>query len=447
MSVSDDLRYLVLAAGAGDPGGPWGTVTPTEVVDAATGDVLASFETDVPTLGGEGTMPIRPNRTEFAIQRQAGRITVRDWASVGVEPLVTPTPEQRFGPAVVVQLDGDVIDVTEPFVRLGYQRGSNWASTASESGQIAITTDSTIEIWDPTAGEFVRSVDKPTDCTPWYGSSSIAFTGTGDDGSVLVKCDGRVMSWDLSAPGGASRWTQPVPNNSYGAALRVSPDGSRVLAPNAGSLLLLDGATGEVVGESLSAPINVAFSPDGTMVAAVSWSGDVFVYDADDLTLITMLEPSLGAANDGGVPDGSPVVAISPDNEQVAAWHWSIGVEVWNIESGDSVAVIDGRRDYRPSTPGDREARVDLGSEGMVRFPVVALSFGDDGIGLDLNVVQAFSTEEGTEYQRSLGTRWSLRDDDVIETACRIVGRDLTEQEWAKYIGDSVPYRATCTTA
>jgi WD40 repeat protein len=255
------------------------------------------------------------------------------------------------------------------------------------------------------------------------------------------------MSWDLSAPGGASRWTRPVPNNSYAAALRVSPDGSRVLAPNAESLMLLDGATGEVVGEKVNVPINVAFSPDGTMVAAVSWSGDVFLYDADDLTLITTLEPSLGAANDGGVGDGSPIIAISPDNEHVAAWHWSSGVEVWNVDSGDSVAVIDGRRDYRPSTPGDREFRIDLGTEGMVRVPLVALSFGDDGNGLDLNVVQSFTSVAGIEYQRSLGTRWSLRDDDVIETACRIVGRDLTEQEWAKYIGDSIPYRATCSTA
>ena len=76
------------------------------------------------------------------------------------------------------------------------------------------------------------------------------------------------------------------------------------------------------MGETAGVSINVAFSPDGTLVAAVSWPGDVSVFDADDLTLITTLEPSGGAANDGGVPDGSPVVAISPDNEHVAAWHW-----------------------------------------------------------------------------------------------------------------------------
>ena len=50
-------------------------------------------------------------------------------------------------------------------------------------------------------------------------------------------------------------------------------------------------------------------------------------------------------------------------------------------------------------------------------------------------------------YNRALGTQWSLSDDALTETACRIVRRDLTQDEWAKYIGDSVPYRATCSTA
>ena len=98
MAVSDDLQYLVLAAGVGDPGGPWGTQSPTEVVDADTGDVLASFETDSPPLG-QATMPIRPNSTEFAVQRNPGRIVIRDWASVGVAPYATTTTATtlRFG--------------------------------------------------------------------------------------------------------------------------------------------------------------------------------------------------------------------------------------------------------------------------------------------------------------------------------------------------------------
>ena len=39
----------------------------------------------------------------------------------------------------------------------------------------------------------------------------------------------------------------------------------------------------------------------------------------------------------------------------------------------------------------------------------------------------------------------SLGDDDLIDAACGIVDRDLTEAEWAQYVGAGVPYRATCS--
>ncbi len=228
------------------------------------------------------------------------------------------------------------------------------------------------------------SFDDP-DVRPWYGPKSIAFTGSADGGSVVVKCDGRVVSWDLASTDRAPRWTQPVPNQAYTTSLLVSPDGSRVVAPTGNSLQLLDGATGELIRESPGVAINVAFSPDGTVLAAVSWPGDVTLFDADDLTVIKTLEPNGGAANDGGLPDqGSPALALSPDNGYLAVWHWGSGVEVWNVESGESI------------------------------------------------VVQTFSTEGGSGFHRALGTQWSLGDDTLTETACRIVGRDLTEDEWTK---------------
>ncbi len=124
MGVSDDLQYLVLAAGEGDPGGPWGTVTPTEVARSRSARTVPSSPSSAPP----------------------GRITIRDWTSVGVEPYATATAEQRFGSPTVVSLDGDVIDLTEALRRLGFSNGFNWAWTASESGQVAITTHSTIEI-------------------------------------------------------------------------------------------------------------------------------------------------------------------------------------------------------------------------------------------------------------------------------------------------------------
>jgi WD40 repeat protein len=388
-------------------------------------------------------MPIRPNSTEFAVQRNPGRIVIRDWASVGVAPYATMTPPQRFGPAVAVLPDGGVIDMTEPAERLGIENtGLNFRWAASPSGQVAVAADSTIEIWDPATGEFVRSVDKPVDCVVAVGWD-IAFAGTADDGTVVVRCNGTLRAWDLASPDRARQWAVPIASQNYNARVRISPDRSRILVP-ADQLKLIDAETGDTVAEvAAGSVINDAYSPDGRLILAVDWPGDVQVFDADDLTLIKRLKPSGGAVNDG---EGSPVLAVSPDNEYVAAWHDTIGVEMWNLESGDSLAVIDGRRDYRPDAPGERQTSIAAGPY-TIYFPLAALRFDEDGTALDLTVVQSFTTEGPAWYHRSLDTNWSLQADDLIGTACRLAGRELTEDEWAKYIGDSVPYRATCSTA
>ena len=109
--------------------------------------------------------------------------------------------------------------------------------------------------------------------------------------------------------------------------------------------------------------VRVAFSPDGSVVAVVSWSGDIDLLRSEDLSLIRSLKSRTGSVQDAGLPNGFPVIAISSDNN----------------------------------------------------------------------------------YSRRLDTDWTLRTDDLIDTACRIVDRDLTEQEWAQYVGEGVPYRQTCS--
>jgi len=197
--------------------------------------------------------------------------------------------------------------------------------------------------------------------------------------------------------------------------------------------------------------VRVGFSPDGSTVTVVSNSGDIDLLRSDDLSLIRTLRSATGPVEDPGLPDGFPVVAVSSDNRYVASWHWKRGVEIWNAQTGESLAALDGRRDYRPPAPGDHERFIDFGYANsdwaVAHFPTVILDFDSDGTGLSLAVIQTFDRPDGTAYSRSLDTDWSLRTDDLIDTACGIVGRDLTEQEWAQYVGEGVDYRPTCSTA
>jgi hypothetical protein len=60
-------------------------------------------------------------------------------------------------------------------------------------------------------------------------------------------------------------------------------------------------------------------------------------------------------------------------------------------------------------------------------------------------VVQGFVRADGSAYQRSLVTEWSLNVDDWVHAACAIVGRDLSTKEWTDYVGANAPYHATCS--
>ena len=285
--------------------------------------------------------------------------------------------------------DGDVIDMTEPAERLGIENtGLNFWWAASPSGQVAVAPTPRSRSGTRPLASSCGSVDKPVDCVVAVGWD-IAFAGTADDGTVVVRCNGILRAWDLASPDRARQWAVPIANQSYNARVRISPDRSRILVPT-DNLKLIDAETGDTRrGDGGGSVINDAYSPDGRLILAVDWPGDVQVFDADDLTLIKRLKPSGGAVNDG---EGSPVLAVSPDNEYVAAWHDTIGVEIWNLESGDSLAVIDGRRDYRPDAPGEQETSVAAGPY-TIYFPLAALRFDEDGTALDLTVVQSFTTE------------------------------------------------------
>lgn len=39
---------------------------------------------------------------------------------------------------------------------------------------------------------------------------------------------------------------------------------------------------------------------------------------------------------------------------------------------------------------------------------------------------------------------WDVNSDSWIEKACRIAGRNFTQEEWKQFVGEEVPYHLTC---
>jgi WD40 repeat protein/tRNA A-37 threonylcarbamoyl transferase component Bud32/energy-coupling factor transporter ATP-binding protein EcfA2 len=448
LAASDDLRHLLLSDDAGS------TQAGDQVVDAENGNVVASFTTDsAPIL--VRPFQFRPNSTEVVFQNTPGALTVRDWARVGPDPFVSSPPAELFGPTVTLQANGDVDDLTAPLRALGNadpRPEQAWSATPSATGQVAIATASTIEIWDPGRNEFVRRLRLPPDCVSGVSVQRMSFEGHADDGRVVAACnESMLMSWDLTSSSSDPQWIQPwtAPGGDVGVKPLLSPDRTKLLVHEKNDLQLFDASTGALLASVTDnypdQMVRTAFSPDGSVVAVIAWSGNIDLLRASDLSTLRSLTSRDGALADAGIPDGFPVIAISPDNEYVATWHWKIGVEIWNAATGASVALLDGRRDYGPPDLGATVVTQDLGQLGIVRLPSVALSFDGDGTGLNLSVVQGYVRTDGTAFNRRLSTHWSIRTDDMTAAACRIVGRDLTEQEWKQWVGDIVPYHATCT--
>ena len=139
---------------------------------------------------------------------------------------------------------------------------------------------------------------------------------------------------------------------------------------------------------------DLAFSPDGSLLAATRGYVSVWQLDTGNLLWSRLVSP-------GG---DSSAVAFSPDGTLLASASGA-GTPLWDLESGQLIGT--------PLVGGGR-----------------AVVFSQDGRLLFIG-------------KRSGVDIWQMEIEDWVAAACRIVSRSLTEAEWSTYLPDR-PYRQTC---
>jgi len=193
------------------------------------------------------------------------------------------------------------------------------------------------------------------------------------------------------------------PDNHTAIALTgfLDPSGFRV--DSATRWALVDLETGTILddGELGFGGSHVAFSPDGRHAAVSGNGGEVLVLDLDTG------EPIRAPAS--GHKSHVSSLTYSPDGERILTSGLDATVGLWDAETGLLLA--------RVVTP---------------RYPVAA-EFREDA-----DRVLIAPLWEGPVYE------WNTRVDNAIAYACRVAGRDLTEEEWAEQFGDRPPQRV-CT--
>ena len=173
-------------------------------------------------------------------------------------------------------------------------------------------------------------------------------------------------------------------------AYAFAPDGRIAIAANDGKVTIAGGPTiaaGEID--------ELAFSADGSRLAGGGSDGAVTVWDARS--------GKRRRAPLRGHDDAVDAVAFAPDGRWLASGSEDGTLRLWDVQTGFGVSL-----------PGPHG-------------PVRAVAFSRDGRSL------AAGDDDGN-------VRWDLRLATWIKRACLLANRNLSQQEWDRWIGQDLAY-------
>jgi WD40 repeat protein len=313
-------------------------------------------------------------------------------------------------------------------------------------GRIAAPIDrGSVAIWDQ-AGRRIRTI------APYPGSSDrisdvvepVVYLAASPDGSFLATARNFTAVVDVWDPVTGDHLFEANPGGEI-AGLDWSDDGEHLaVASYEGYATIFDrtGNRAALLNEGEGFRIEwVAFSPDGRLVAAAAPSEE---RPSARLSLWDWERESV--ARRIPQPNGIGAISFDPSGELVAVAHGDSGIEVYDVESGESVLTL-------PAPAG----------------PVSELAFSPDGsrivAGGEDGTVRLFDTESGQQelvlrghsYLVSGvafspdGTKvasaspdgtvrvWALDLDDLIRIAEEELTRELTEAECRQYLHRHCP--------
>ncbi|MGI9316705.1 MAG: hypothetical protein ACR2QW_05185, partial [bacterium] len=338
-------------------------------------------------LEGQGALSFAfsPDQKLMASGGRTGDNTIKlwNWQDLGAPPTILPS-------------QGGAIN------GLDFSEDGNRLVSASWNGKPLL-------LWDlgqsPPAFSELPGADK---LNPW-------MTRFSQDGqSVITSGDKGAYSWDLADAKAEPKNMLPI--NYWATGFDISPDGDALVLGAWGPEIYLkdltqpDKPVSKLIGHAGPKAIwSVAFSPDGTQLAS---SG----YADSTVRLWNPKDPDAPSRVLGRHGAPVPNIRFRPDGQQLASVSMDHSVRLWDVKNPNALPIVLTRHDE----------------------PLESVEYSPDGKHLIVGAIKSIMKWDLTHPLNSASA------EEVSDKVCEIVWRNLTLEEWHKFVGIELPYERTC---
>jgi len=224
----------------------------------------------------------------------------------------------------------DIVSGEQLMILSGHSSPINQIAISADDSRILTAAGDEVRLWN-IGGDSYQTI-----ITTQAETQSMALS---PDGRVAATGDveGNASLWELSS---GKLLTTLLQTNSAIRSIPFSPDGKLVAIPGGGDIYLYNPVSGELVRRITNPNADennifyLAFSANGSMILADYKSGTARLWDVNSGQLLREFKGDDSAPYD-------PYFRFSPDGKMVASISWDSAQTWWNISTGEKVNYPD----------------------------------------------------------------------------------------------------------